>query len=339
MSKLIACLLLVFSSSLFAISEDQYAQEYKEKIIPLMKSFKEGTFVGEKNIKIHYSTYSSANDATKCLVILPGRTEPKEKYAEVVHTLDNGKLKGELAYFLMDHRGQGRSERILSKEDQDNEKGHVDDFDYYARDVKRFLDEVVSKHSCKEKFLLAHSLGAGIATDFLEKNPEYFDRAALSSPMLKIITAPYAYLVARSIVTASVAAGRGDKYAIGQKAFDGTRDFSKNTFTSSPARYEMAMGMFDLYPETRLGGVTNRWLYEVMKGTNKVRQKYDSIRIPLRVFHAGIESYSEPEEMIKLCTEARYCVRTFLETSKHEVMMDRDVNRDIVMNELEDFFR
>lgn len=333
MKVVTAVAVFCISFSVFAISEDNYKEEYQEKIIPTILAFQTSTFIGSKNIPIHYATYTTNAQTDRCLVILPGRTEPLEKYAEVVYDLDHGTLAHEFKYFLMDHRGQGSSGRMLA----DPEKGHVDSFNNYVLDLKKFMDTVVKDENCSEVNLIAHSLGAGIATKFLETYPDYFKRAALSSPMLKIQTAPYKYELARAIVLASMAAGRGKLYGVGQKGFDPTRNFETNTFTSSEARYDMAMDMFDMYPQAKLGGVTNQWLNEVMHSTFSIRLNYKKIKIPLRVFHAGLESYSEPSEMIRLCDEASSCSRTFLPTAKHEVLMDRDVNRGVVITELEKF--
>ncbi len=332
LKKMLFALVLI-SFNAFAISEINYESQYSEKIIPTILAFKTSSFTGQKNIPIHYATYTTNPNATRCLVILPGRSEAIEKYGEVVYDLDNGVLAGEFQYFLMDHRGQGSSGRMLA----DSQKGHVDEFNYYVLDFKKFMDTVVKKHNCNEYSLLAHSLGAGISTSFLQKYPEYFDRAALTSPMLKILTAPYRYEVARAIVVAAVLAGQGKNYGVGQKPFNPTRNFEANAFTSSKPRYEMAMDIFDRYPLTKLGGVTNQWLNEVMSATAVIRRHYNEIKIPLKVIHAGIELYSEKNEMIRLCNEAPHCTRVYLETSKHEVLMDRDVNRDIVMRELEEF--
>lgn len=333
MFKKMLLALVLISFNAFAISEINYESQYSEKIIPTILAFKTSSFTGQKNIPIHYATYSTNPNAIRCLVILPGRSEAIEKYAEVVYDLDNGALAGEFQYFLMDHRGQGSSGRMLA----DSQKGHVDEFNYYVLDLKKFMDTVVKKHNCHEYSMLAHSLGAGISTRFLQKYPEYFDRAALTSPMLKIQTAPYRYEVARAIVVAAVLAGQGKNYGVGQKPFNPTRNFEANAFTTSKVRYEMAMDIFDLFPKTKIGGVTNQWLNEVMSATAVIRRHYNDIKIPLKVIHAGIESYSEKSEMIRLCDLAPHCTRVYLETSKHEVLMDRDINRDIVMRELEEF--
>ena len=336
MKQLIVSLSLMFSASVFAISESNYKQEYQEKVVPLLYAMKTDFFKGANNLKIHYATYMT-NASKRCVVILPGKSEPLLKYAEVVHSLEE-KNPGKFAYFLMDHRGQGSSQRILTGTD-DYEKGHVDDFDNYVADLKTFMNTVVSTHGCKEKNLVAHSLGAGIATAFMIENPEVFDRAAFSSPMYKIQTKPYKYSIARAIVLGEMAIGRGRKYAIGQKPFNPELAFENNSFTTSPARFEMTMDTFDQFPETKLGGVTNRWLNEVMKATKKIRRHYKKIDIPVHLFTAGIELYSESSEMVKFCNVAPRCLRTHFPESKHEVLMDRDSHRDVVIAKISEFFR
>ena len=330
---LITVFILFFTTNVFALSEVNYLQNYQEKIIPLINSMSDGSFSGVKGLAIHYKTLITPG-ARNCLVILPGRTEPVEKYAEVVYDLMQTNAGKNLNFFLLDHRGQGSSGRMKAPSDM----GHVDLFENYVADLEKFVINQKLDLACEQKFLLAHSLGAGIATAYILKHSQGFDRVALSSPMLKIKTAPYSYGVAKAIIQASVLVGRGAKFSIGQSGFDPNLKFADNTFTTSPERFHMAMSVFKEYPKTKLGGVSNRWILEVMKGTKVFRSHYHEINVPLRVFTAGMESYSEPSEMIKLCAEASDCKRINLENSKHEVMMDRDANRDIVINEVSNFF-
>jgi lysophospholipase len=326
-------ILIALTTNVFAISEINYKENYQEKIIPLIASMNDGSFSGVNGITIHYKTLITPT-ARNCLVILPGRTEPVEKYAEVVYDLMQTSAGKNLNFFLLDHRGQGSSDRMKTPSDM----GHVDRFENYVADLEEFVLNQKLGQICEQKFLLAHSLGAGIATAYILKHPQGFDRVALSSPMLKIQTAPYSYGVAKAIIKASVFIGRGAKFSIGQSGFDPNLKFADNTFTTSPERFDMAMSVFKENPKTKLGGVSNRWILEVMKGTRGLRSRYHEISTPLRVFTAGIEVYSEPSEMIKLCAEALDCKRFNLKNSKHEVMMDRDVNRDVVINEVSSFF-
>lgn len=325
------------SSNAFAISEQNYAEEYQQKIVPMISTMPSGFFTGAEKVKIHYATYTTNPSSTKCLVILPGRSEPLVKYTEVVHSLEE-KNPGKFAFFLMDHRGQGSSERMLTKSG-DSEKGHADDFENYVSDLKTFMDTIVAKQGCKQNLLLAHSLGAGISIAYMMKYPEVFDRAALSSPMLKIQTKPYKYSLARTIVLGQMALFRGDEFAVGQKPYNPESKFEDNNFTTSRARFNMTKETFKNFPETKLGGVTNGWLNEVMKATRKIRKHYNEITIPVHMFHAGIETYSGPSEMVRFCEEASHCVRTFFPESKHEVLMDRDIHRDRVIAEISELFK
>lgn len=325
---------ILLNTQAFAISEIDYQKNYQDKVAPFLKSMKSGLFEGTAGARLHYRSLVRQT-ANNCLVILPGRTEPLEKYAEVIYDLLQTEAGKNLNIFIMDHRGQGSSSRLKTPLDM----GYVDRFDYYVADLDLFIKHQKLVENCEQNFLLAHSLGAGIAVAYLLEHPNTFERVALSSPMLKIQTKPYAYGVARTIVEAQTIAGRGAKFAIGQKSFNPNLVFADNTFTSSPERFKMAMSMFDIYPVTKLGGVSNRWILEVMKGTNKIRSRYNEIKTSMRVFNAGIEVYSEPSEMVKLCDEAPSCKRVFLESSKHEVLMDRDINRSVVMKELNTFFR
>lgn len=317
----------------FAISEIDYLENYNLKIVPLINSMKQGTFTGVNKINIQYRTLIR-DTAKNCLVILPGRTEPLEKYAEVIYDLLSRNSGENLNFYLMDHRGQGSSGRMKSPHDM----GHVDRFDNYVRDLETFIANQKLDQVCDQKFLLAHSLGGGIAVAYILKNPKTFDRVALTSPMLKIMTKPYSYKVARAIVQASTGVGRGAKFAIGQKGFNPDLKFEENTFTTSPVRFKMAMDMYEIYPVTKLGGVSNRWILEVMKATDRMRSRYHEINVPMRIFEAGIEVYSEPSEMEKICNQSASCKRLFLKSAKHEVLMDKDINRNIVIEELSTFF-
>lgn len=334
--KLRTCLLAfsLVTTSAFAISEKNYQSDYSSKISPLIQSMEEDTFGGAEGIRIHYRTLQSPS-AKNCLVILPGRTEPIEKYAELVYDLLETPTGGNLQFYLMDHRGQGLSGRMAGPSDM----GHVDKFENYVSDVDTFVKLQNLDKRCEHKYLLAHSMGAGIATAYLLKNPKTFDKVILSSPMLKIQTKPYAYSTARAIVQAMVLAKKGAKFAIGQRPYDGALKFEDNTFTSSAERFKMTMGLYETYPRAKVGGVSNRWILEIMKGTNALRSRYHEISTPMIVINAGIESYSWPSQMEELCKQAANCKHVLLPTSKHEVFMDRDENRNVAMNEMVEFFR
>ena len=324
---------LAIGTSCMALDENHYHEQYNEKVVPLIKAMGEGFFLGQNNVQIHYRTYLQTG-AKNCMLILPGRTEAVEKYAEVVYDLTNSAAGKNINFYLMDHRGQGSSGRMKTPSDM----GYVDNFKNYVLDMEQFTKNLDLESKCEKKFLLAHSLGAGISTAFLLAHPNYFQKVVFSSPMLKIMTKPFSYGVAKAIVKIETLAGRGGAFAIGQHGFNPNQKFEENTFTTSPVRFNMAMSIFENYSKSKLGGVANKWVLEIMKGTKPLRSRYHEISVPLKVFHAGKESYSEPAEMIKFCDEAINCQRTLFQTSKHEVLMDRDINRMAIIKSMSEFF-
>jgi lysophospholipase len=61
----------------------------------------------------------------------------------------------------------------------DRQIGHVVRFDDYVEDFNTFVREVVAKRKHKRLLLLAHSMGGGIASVYLDRYPGDFAKAAL----------------------------------------------------------------------------------------------------------------------------------------------------------------
>lgn len=330
---LFSLLIFIFSTNIFAISEVGYKENYQQKILPLIASMNDGSFIGKNNIKIHFKTLLQ-NEAKNCIVILPGRSEPVEKYAEIVFDLLQTEMGKNLNFYLMDHRGQGSSGRMAAISDL----GYVDRFQNYVDDLETFINNQRLNDVCDKKFLLAHSMGGGIGVAYIIKNPHFFDKVALSSPMVKIQTKPFPYAVARAIVQTETCLGMGAKFASGQKGYDENLDFLKNDFTTSPERFEMTMSTFRNNPQTKLGGVANNWVLEVMKADHKMRTHFNEISVPMIVFNVGDERYISPKEIVRFCNEVQNCKRSYFPTAKHEILMERDVNRTPAIQEVINFF-
>ncbi|MGZ3794106.1 MAG: alpha/beta fold hydrolase [Bdellovibrio sp.] len=327
------CLISVLSLNSYALNEVNFFDEYNLKVKPLISSMTDG-FLKSNGVNIHYKELVQEN-ASSCLIILPGRSEPAEKYGELVYDLIQTDFGKGLSFFILDHRGQGSSDRMTAIQDL----GYVDSFNNYVSDLDLFLKSIVGKENCQKKFLFAHSMGAGIALTYLSSHDSPFVAMAVSSPMLKIITKPYPYIVAQGIVSSMVAAGKGATFAPGQKGYDPNATFEANTFTTSKVRFEMTKDIFVEFPKTQLGGVSNKWVYEVMKSTARLRKSYSTLKVPMRMYRAGIETYSDPKEMHKMCKQVEHCEELYLPTSKHEVVNDKDENRQKVISSMVEFFQ
>ena len=126
------------------------------------------------DIRINYAQFIH-NKNDKCLVIVSGRSETYLKYMELSFDL----YQQGYNIFLLDHRGQGLSERLLSNP----HKGYVANFDDYESDLSYFIDHVVASACPMKPYLLAHSMGGLIAARYLQKktkkNKKYKSGSAL----------------------------------------------------------------------------------------------------------------------------------------------------------------
>ncbi|KAF0663934.1 lysophospholipase L2, partial [Salmonella enterica subsp. enterica serovar Worthington str. BCH-4719] len=110
----------------------------------------EAEFIGVGNIPVRFVRFrNDSNDRT--IVICPGRIESYVKYAELAYDLFH--LGFDI--FIIDHRGQGRSGRMLS----DPHRGHVDHFNDYVEDLAAFWQQEIELGPWRKRYILAHSMG------------------------------------------------------------------------------------------------------------------------------------------------------------------------------------
>lgn len=137
----------------------------------------EGEFKGKDGVTIRYAALRQEK-VDRAILIVNGRVESYLKYQELAWDL----WRQGYSLYLIDHRGQGMSGRMLD----DPQKGYVDQFDDYVVDLKQFHDQIIMAEQPAKLFLLAHSMGGAISARYLERWPEDIKAAVLSSPMLGI---------------------------------------------------------------------------------------------------------------------------------------------------------
>lgn len=136
--------------------------------------------------RLRYSRFGCVPGAKGAIVISPGRSEPSYEYAE---TALDFIARGFGPVYVVDHRGQGLSPRLLP----DVDKSHVEDFDDYLRDFAVFVEAVQEELVAlgvpdAPLFLTSNSMGGAIAAGYFQKlgadNP--FDAAVLVSAMIHV---------------------------------------------------------------------------------------------------------------------------------------------------------
>ena len=120
---------------------------------------REGTFQGVGNLDFYWQSWRPEIAPRASLAVIHGFGEHSGRYANVVSHFNP---KG-YAVYGFDLRGHGRSP---------GQRGHIDSWDEYRKDVKSFLHLVNQHDPNLPLFMWGHSMGALIALDYLLHNPE-----------------------------------------------------------------------------------------------------------------------------------------------------------------------
>lgn len=329
------------------IPEAELAQRFDSEVETLWRQVRTDRLSVPGGIQLAYAHLPHA-DADTAVVISSGRTENYLKYKELVRDLH---LAG-YAVYIHDHRGQGQSSRLLPDPD-DAQKGHVDRFDDYVDDLHRFVQEVVLKGPQKRLFLLAHSMGGGIAARYLQQHQGVFSAAAFSAPMMqpnaKILFAADSsctWFKASAWFCPTCYAGMlPSPYQDNAPA--------PNAYTASPLRNQLANASNFTAPRTRegligIGGPTRRWVAEACRASEKIVSEAGALRTPLLVLQAGQDEAVMPD------AQSDFCARRFSATrlgcngdqvgprviagAQHELFIEADEHRQQALTAVLRFF-
>lgn len=331
---LVAAALLLASHSAWSVPETQLTSSYTQQILPFWQSqVKEGQLKSRDGLNLSYA-YAVPENAKATIVLVQGRTEAYIKYAEVFFDL----TEQGYAVFMLDHRGQGLSARML----EDPHKGHVELFQQYADDQQQFIANVVQPNSRGPLLLLAHSMGGAVAVQLLSQQPKLFKAAVLSSPMI----APNAEILfgERDGCGLETAVGWAcsDCYAgfVSQPYVD--QPFEENILMSSQARYQQFRKMFREYPQAQLGGPTWQWLNQACAVSDLMPKMAQQIQVPVLLLQAGADQAVSNDAQVEFCkTLASHCAGgqvQRIEGAKHELLFERDDYRNQAMSKLSQFF-
>ena len=281
-----------------------------------------------KGVEVAYRIHRAPN-AKAGVVLLPGRTESIIKFEEACADLV---AQGYSTYALT-LRGQGEAARIL----KDQNKGYVTWFDDYVTDTHRFITEVV-KPEQPHVFLLAHSLGGGVASLLVDEHPGDVEALVLSSPMLDINLGAFPPPVAASLAGGICDSTDGTGYAIGSGPYEKETDFLHNGVTHSEPRWAWKLQQLDDDETIRLGGITWRWLCQALIGSSKAQQSGRFSSTPTLLFQAGDDTIINRPGQERYCADAPRCTFIRVEGAKHELLQERDELRNGVLSRTVKFF-
>jgi len=318
---------LFISSLCFAIQESEFPQKFEQELVPYFEKNGESRFMTAKDGKrIHFRSFTKPGQS-KALIILPGRTESTFKWAEVLWDLKDLNL----AVYIIDHRGQGASDRLLD----DPQIQYIEYFDQYVEDLQQFMIEVIKPLGYTEVQALSHSMGANILALHSARYPQDIQKLILSSPMLDITAGPFlSDRVAHFVLEAFVFFGKKKSYVFGGGPWDKNESYRG---TASEIRYQAFHKLRVAYSKEVVGSSSFHWVAEAYEATWNMRKVSDSLLQPILMFQAGRDEVVMVKGQDYVCERARQCRKVVLPESQHETHIEADVTRNVWIKEIRDF--
>ena len=204
-------------------------------------------FTGAGGARLRAALFPAKGAVRGSVMLSGGRTEPIEKYFEVVGEL-NARGFTVLAH---DWRGQGLSQRLLP----DRLRGHASGSDDFVADYAALIAAFEARLPTPW-LAVGHSMGGCLTALVLARGERRFVGAVLSAPMLGLYTTPIPPPLARLLAGTLALIGLGGGGTPGGDA----ASFETNILTHDPRRYARNVGLVAAHPDLALGAPTWGWL-------------------------------------------------------------------------------
>lgn len=283
--------------------------------------------------KIRFGAISPKDSIPDAVVVcLPGLGEFGEKYFETARDC----LNLNLAFWVIDWMGQGRSGRYLKNPHKRHSTGFQADVD----DLHYFIMEYIkhsSVHPDKGRIpmaMLAHSMGANIGLHYLSQHPGIFECAAFTAPLFgvkKFAGLPgWVALAATGLMRAL--AGQAYLRQHGGGDWDpATRPAEgPEAMSSDPKRAGIHMKWLESDPALRIGNITYGWLHHALVSCLRIenREFLHPITTPCLIALAGNEPLVDNEKTRKIANALTKAEILNLPEARHEILMERDEIRN-----------
>lgn len=289
---------------------------------PWVNNLQQNSFNGIDNVNIAYASMLQPQPSP-AMILVNGRIESYLKYQEIANYF----YQQGFSVHMLDHRGQGLSQRMLDNKD----KGHVVEFSDYTKDLALFINEVVLPNKHSRYVMLGHSMGGAIVTRYLQTYDNPIDQAILTSPMLGIVL-PAPKIIIQAVATLLVGVdkllSRAPSYVIGGKGYENT-PFVENELTQSEVLYREFRAVYEGEPTIKLGSPTNRWLLESLRACQQCVDNAANIAIPTLLLQAGADTIVDNIAQNNFLSGANQALIHFecIEGARHELLFELDKYR------------
>jgi len=264
--------------------------------------------------RLRVMDYGGEGDRGLALVV-PGWTEPCEKYAEVaLDLIDRG-----FHVVGYDPRGQGLSQRKTD----DDIRGRIDDFEKHNGDLRAVIDHLAAPRLT----IVAHSMGGLIALSWL---------AAGGSAEAAVLCAPCTRLYPLAPVRAAVDFIAWGFSVFGQPDFplgkEGgmAMEFEGNKLTSDRQRHNMQKDLLLAGQGLDLPRPYPAFIGAMQKEQAKLHQPgaLDGLTVPTLIISASADEVVDPTDHPNIAKRSPHLSLVTVQGGKHELLMERDELRD-----------
>jgi alpha-beta hydrolase superfamily lysophospholipase len=255
------------------------------------------------------------------VVLSGGRTEPIEKYFEVIEEL---RARG-LTVLAHDWRGQGLSQRRPG----DRLKGHGEAHEDLLEDLMALVDRYRDRLP-PPRVAIGHSMGGCVTLLALTRDWSHLlAGAVLSAPMLGLRTGPLPLALARLAARVRCMLGGGDHYVAEPPIDPFTLSFEGNHLTHDRVRFARHRAQLAACPDLALGGPTWSWLDASFAGMALVahRERLRAVQVPVAICAAQRDTVVDNAALRRA---ARWLPRGRLVEvpgARHEILMETDERR------------
>ncbi len=310
--------------------DKDYLEKMNTLVLPFLRlNLENGSFDSFDGAKINYC-YIKNPIGKATIVISHGFCEFIPKYYEMFYYM----YQEGYSVYMLEHRGHGYSQRFVD----DLDMVYVGSFLDYVEDLKLFVEEIVKpQQKFSRIYLYGHSMGGGISALFLEKYPDIFDKAVLSSPMISINFKKIPKHWVKAAMALSKVLRWDKKYVPGNHGFREKRKASKGTAMSEP-RYDFYCDYRLKDKHYRTYGASFKWAREAVALTKKIKKNVSRIHIPVLLCQSGDETLVDNSAQDYLVEKSEYITKIEYPNAKHQLYNATKEIRDKFYHDIFNFF-
>ncbi len=279
-------------------------------------------FKGKGGVRLRAAFCPAQGDVKGSILFSPGRSEYLEKFLELARDLT---ARG-YNFAVIDHRGQGLSDRLL----KDPLMGYVKSFDDYAADLETLAGHLQDRMG-GPLVLAAHSMGGLVAADVARRGKLDLAGMALSAPMFGFKAGGAGM---EMMISAANALGFAAKSPPGVDGGGAQSENAADTLTSDKERFGRDQRRNAMNEDIHLGPPTFGWLKAALKTQKRMFKKggYASLSLPVYLASAGEEALVSNDAIREAHGKMPDAVYENIPGALHELIEEQDQYRDRFMD-------